>query len=355
MTGHPAAPPDTPAFILLTGALGSGKTTLLGDYLALPDTADTGVIMNDAGAINVDAAVIEAGHRDRPLARLSNGCICCSAGGSLQDAIDELLTVHARSGSGRLRRIVLETSGLAEPGPILRALGQLPQRGFRLRIVSTFDCLAPAAADAVLPHYAAQLAAAQAVVLTKADLLDPAGRPAAGQAVRRFNPLAVQILSDDRRERARLAFADAGYPPAFRPPPGGQAPVGLHPRISVVLAGWMRPVRWPAVCEWLENIAGFCGDRLLRVKGFVTVDDSPQPLLINGVGGTFDTPRRMAAGPVDQPEGLVLILRDMTLDELCAFGNEASRIPPVLSRWTPLGPDRVGRMAGRAPLPRPVA
>lgn len=100
---------------MLTGPLGSGKTTLLSDYLSFADTSDTGVLVNDAGVVNIDGAVIGADHRNLALATLDGGCVCCSLGNDLQEGIDALLLARAERRLGPPRRIILETSGLAEP------------------------------------------------------------------------------------------------------------------------------------------------------------------------------------------------------------------------------------------------
>ena len=140
-----------PEFILLTGSLGSGKTTLLCDYLSLSESTDTGVIVNEAGEINVDGAIVSSGRRDLPMTLLGNGCVCCSLGDDLHAAIDELLTVRRRSGADGFRRIILETSGLAMPGPILRSLMRYDRAEYRLRIVSTLDASDPMMDDAMFP------------------------------------------------------------------------------------------------------------------------------------------------------------------------------------------------------------
>ena len=114
MTGIVGAREVVPEFVLLTGSLGSGKTTLLCDYLSLPESADTGVIVNEAGEINVDGAIVLSGRRDLPMTLLGNGCVCCSLGDDLHSAIDELLAVRHQSDAADFSRIVLETSG----GPI---------------------------------------------------------------------------------------------------------------------------------------------------------------------------------------------------------------------------------------------
>jgi G3E family GTPase len=184
-----------------------GKTTLLCDYLSQPDSADTGVIVNEAGEINVDGAVVSSGRRDLPMTLLGNGCVCCSFGDDLYAAIDELLVVRRQSGAGEFRRIVPETSGLAMPGPILRLLMRYDRAEYRLRIVSTSDALNPETDDVTFPIRSAQLTAAKSIVVTKLDRISVDGIAAAKRVARRFNPAAGLIATVDTQARARSAFA----------------------------------------------------------------------------------------------------------------------------------------------------
>jgi G3E family GTPase len=338
MNGDRSQSGATPEFVLLTGSLGSGKTTLLKDYLSLPDSEDTAVIVNEAGEINIDGAIIVSGRRDLPLALLSNGCVCCSVGNDLHAAIDELVSVRRRTHSAGFRRIVLETSGLALPGPVLRSLMAYGRGEFRIRIVSTLDPLNPMADEALLPIQMAQLTAAQSIVFTKLDLADAAGRSALERTSVGYNPTANRIAIADRHARARAVFAPAQAEPRRRHGLFEAMPATAHPRLQVFLAEWPQPVRWPDLRDWLEDLAGFCGDRLLRVKGLVSVSGVPQPLLIEGIGGVFSEPRRIRLEtPTD--EGVVIIARDISLDELSAFNKSCSAGPPSLrlSRGSPYG------------------
>ena len=141
-------------------------------------------------------------------ATLSDGCICFSRlGNSLQEGIDALLLARAERRLGPLRRIILETSGLAEPGPIVRSLRQVREMDFHLGLVATFDAARSTQGDDFLPHYAAQLAAAQTIVLTKLDTLPPEEWQARANEARRFNPLAARVVFISGEERARAAFA----------------------------------------------------------------------------------------------------------------------------------------------------
>lgn len=327
MMRRPSVRQEQPEFILLTGPLGSGKTTLLSDYLTQGGSPDTGVIINDAGEVNVDGAVIGADHRDLSMATVGDGCICCSMGNSLQDGIDALLQSRADRGLGALRRIILETSGLAEPGPIVRSLRQVRQMSFNLRIVTTFDATQSTVGESFLPHYAAQLAAAQTVVLTKLDAIPAAMWEASANEARRFNPLAGILAEPQRPQRAgkalgadtKGAHAAANLFFADTPQPS---------RITVALARWAPTSSWEGIGEWIENVAGYLGPRLLRLKGLVRPSGFAEPLLINSVGGTFSPPRKILADG-DDKLGLMMILLDVPPAELFEVGGSAT--VPVLT------------------------
>jgi G3E family GTPase len=309
---------DVPDFVLLTGSLGSGKTTLLCDYLSLPESADTGVIVNEAGEINVDGAIVSSGRRDLPMTLLSNGCVCCSLGGDLHSAIDELLAVRRRAGADGFRRIVLETSGLAMPGPILRSLMSYDRVQYRLRIVSTLDVLDPMTDEAMFPIRSAQLTAAKSIVMTKLDRAGSDQIAAAQRLAKDFNPGANYISLVDRHARALTVFA-SGQIDKLAAPSAFQAIASTdHSRLKVFLANWRAPIPWTDLGDWLEDLAGFCGDRLLRVKGLVPVAGVSEPILIDGVGTTFAEPRRMSPSTL-AGQGLVIIARDVDLAELTAF------------------------------------
>lgn len=332
MTGIVGTREVVPEFVLLTGSLGSGKTTLLCDYLSLPESADTGVIVNEAGEINIDGAIVSSARRDLPMTLLGNGCVCCSLGDDLHSAIDELLAVRRQSGAGGFRRIVLETSGLAMPGPILRSLMRYDRAEYRLRIVSTLDALAPMADEVTFPIRSAQLTAARSIVFTKLDRAGTDQVTAAGCVAKQFNPAACRIVVADRTARARAVF-DPMYTETAMPISQFEAIAATdHSRLGVFFAEWPTDVAWGDLTDWLEDLAGLCGDRLLRAKGLVAVAGTPKCLLIDGVGATFAEPRWMELDHSTR-RGIVIIARDIDLAELTALSADYPEdIKPVVKR-----------------------
>ncbi|MBN8754982.1 MULTISPECIES: CobW family GTP-binding protein [Variovorax] len=313
-----SASPAMPApveLVVLTGFLGSGKTTLLSAYLRQPEAADTAVIVNEVGEVDLDGAVISATAAKVPMALLSNGCVCCAMGGDLPGTIAALIEARAEQGLPPLARIVLETTGLARPGPVLRSLGPLAGH-LRAHVVSTFDC-ERGAATLALPEAAAQIAGAQRIVLARQDIAPVGAVDAARTLLARVNPLAELVADAEAGPRARAALA---------PPPARSslsclslAPVDddaqpPHSDIRTALCRFTAPVLRDELGEWLDNLAGLCGERLLRVKGLVSVRGERWPLLVQCVGTLFSPVVPLA---VEAPDSfLVVIVRGMHVDEL---------------------------------------
>jgi G3E family GTPase len=317
-------------FVVLTGFLGSGKTTLLRDFLATPDAAETAVIVNEVGEIGLDGAILAEGIGGLRMAMLANGCVCCMLGSDLATTVGTLIDSYRTP----LRRMVLETSGLSKPGPILRGLASLP---LRVSVVATFDCLRGTEV-AGFEEAAAQWAGAQALVLTKRDLATPAQVQIARATANGLNPVAEIIDCDDRHACIRAAFVPRPSAPIVLPTVAGPS----HPRIAVLLIRWTAKPTWDDVAAWLDNLAGLLGERLLRIKGVVDVAESAQPLLVQSVGTMFSTPRRFAGLP--GASFLVVIARDTSADELAQV---TPALPVAITR---LGtPDPFARRA-MAPL-----
>src|SRR5882762_9541057 len=171
---------------LLTGFLGSGKTTLLNAWLRSPELADAAVIVNEFGEVGIDHALI-ASSSDHTI-ELSTGCLCCTVRGDLVDTLRELEVQRVKGEVRAFDRVVIETTGLADPAPVIQALMTFPvARRFRLRqVVTTVDAAHGARTFEQHPESVKQAAVADEIVVTKTDL-DP---QAAGDLVPRLKRLA---------------------------------------------------------------------------------------------------------------------------------------------------------------------
>ncbi|MFY0480667.1 CobW family GTP-binding protein [Achromobacter marplatensis] len=308
---------------LLCGFLGSGKTTLLVDCLRDPASRDTGVIVNEAGEVGVDGVIVANDSDNVPMTLMANGCVCCSLRSDLVYTLSALLDAPRPDGAGPLQRVILECSGLSRPGPIIASLAdpELAGRGLRLTVVCTDDCARDPDALAELDEAMAQFGAAHRIVLTKTDLLPADALQARAMRAANLNPLAAIIADPDRQRAVQAAFApsqgvaDLAGLAARMLTTGSQA--AAHPRIRVMAARAHADISWTDFSEWLDNLAGLCGDRLLRVKAVVRVNDCAEPILIQSVGTTFSAPQRLTRQP-DAPDAIIVIARDIDAGQIRA-------------------------------------
>ncbi|MDR5835825.1 GTP-binding protein [Caballeronia sp. LZ034LL] len=319
-------------FVVLAGMLGSGKTTLLEALLADDEAAAmTAVIVNEVGAINIDGAVLSESARGIPMATLSNGCVCCSLTDDLVTTIEDLVETRARNGQPAFERIVLECSGLSRPGQVMRSLSPLASMGLRIHILATYDCSRPPLGTEDFDSVSAQLGAAHTIVLTKTDLIGTEQRRLERDHAHRFNPLARVVDADTAAMRAMEAFREVQGATAFdwtAPGFSGNASRALlHPRVRVFCARFRRATEWQQTLDWIEDVSGALGERLLRMKAIVPGPLGEDRVLLQSVGTTFSQPRRLE-GASDM--AAIFIVRDCGLGDFEAFGMDGS------IRWTSL-------------------
>src|SRR5687768_8603064 len=193
---------------VITGFLGSGKTTLLARLLRDPALARTAVIVNEFGEVGLDHLLLEAS--DEEIVLLEGGCLCCKVRGDLVRTAGNLLARRAR-GDADFDRIVIETTGLADPAPILQALMTDREIADALRlesVIATVDCAVGGATLDAHPESVKQAALADRIVLTKADLADSS---ALAERLRRLNPGAPQLVAHHGCVDASRLFDGASY------------------------------------------------------------------------------------------------------------------------------------------------
>ena len=314
---------------VLTGFLGSGKTTLLNRLLRQPDLQGMAVIVNEFGEIGIDHDLIAATHDDTVL--LANGCLCCSVRGDLTEALLRLVERTDRP----LRQVLIETSGLADPAPILRTLMADPlvcQRYALAGVVCTIDAVL--GLDTLAKHAQARVQAAVAdhLFFTKTDLLE-APQPSSELQVdlQSLNVLAQRHL--DRASQIQALYevvrggqvwasrGDAG--PVYRPVVGDQTPGASEPHIDGISSFVVvrdEPLPRDAFFAWLDMLIAARGADMLRVKGLVNLREQvDQPMVIHGVQHLFSPPEFLPAWPSpDRRTRLVFIVRGVertTLDD----------------------------------------
>lgn len=301
-------------FFILTGPLGSGKTALLEHLLyTLEDSTGTAVIVNDAGAVNIDGAVLMDSADGMVIETLSNGCVCCSLGNDLVSTVLSLIETRARMDLPPFERIILECSGLSMPGEVVRAMTGLAHLQMAVSIICTYDCARPPLRQTQIDAVAAQLSAAHTVVLTKIDQVVEQALIDARATVQRINPFAVIIEQESPSVRSQRAFLTSSQRPLDTARPQlKQVIAAAHPRIHVYQALLTDPDPGDAI-DWLENITGYLGEKLLRCKTLICAPE--RDLLMQTVGTAFSAPRVLQKQPGERSVA-IFITQNCDLVEL---------------------------------------
>ena len=294
---------------VITGFLGSGKTTLLSRLLRDPAFERTAVIINEFGAVGLDHLLVESS--DEQILVLEGGCVCCTVRGDLVRTAGELLARRAAGTVAPFERIVIETTGLADPAPILHALMTDRDIAERLRlesVIATVDAAAGAATLDAHPESVKQAALADCIVVTKTDLSDPAASGLA-ERLQALNPRAVKLSALHGAVDATRLF-DAHSDRELR----DEAPSHHHSGISTFYLRREKPLHAVTLGLFLQVVAEHCGARLLRLKGLVDVVDSPgRPAVIHGVQHVFHPPKWLDAWP-DEDHGTRIVVISQGLE-----------------------------------------
>jgi G3E family GTPase len=321
---------------VLTGFLGSGKTTLLGKLLKSPAFARTAVIINEFGEVGLDHDLIETS--DESFVTLQTGCLCCSIRGDLVLTLSDILRRRDEGTVTPFERVVIETSGLADPAPILHAVmsdDALAERLTLSGVVTTVDAVHGAATLAQQPESIKQVAVADRLVLTKTDLVDKT--PAAlTDRLKALNPSApVLPAAFGEIDPARL-FDARIWDPSGRLEPESEHHAHHHDDHIVCFALIRdQPIPAVALTLFLEVLAEHCGADLLRLKGIVAIAESTErPAVIHGVQHMFHAPAFLERWPSDDRRSrLVFIARDLPrefaealLDAIEAEVRETARL-----------------------------
>ena len=292
-------------FSILTGGLGSGKTTLLARLLRHPGMARTGVVVNEFGEIGLDAALL--GHAEDHTVVLAGGCVCCAA---TADFVSAARTLEARAGS--LARVVIETSGLADPVPILHALAVDPHLAAGYvpgSVIATVDALQGERELGRNKLAVRQVAVADRVILTKSDIAAPRAVTRLRQRLQDINPAAEVLVVNHGDATPEQVFGLLPDHPCPLPAEAHAHHHGPGPRAFCLTRE--DAVDWQTFGPALEQLVAALGDRLLRVKGLVQVAGSDQPLVVQGVRGFLHPPVPLAACPsVDRRSRIVFIIED---------------------------------------------
>jgi G3E family GTPase len=320
---------------LLTGFLGSGKTTLLNYLVRQPALSDCAVLVNEVGEIGLDHHLVRSAKPDVVL--IEGGCLCCTVRGELGDTLRDLLFKRGRDGIPKFNRVLIETTGLADPAPILQALLADPivAQHYRLDgVITTVDgVLGMGELDR---HFESvkQAAVADRIVLTKSDAAPLPNLERLEARLRELNPAAPIYRSELGRvdpevllnaglfdpsrkipDVARWLAASAYRPVSRASVLGGAAAEATRSHDAQVRSFTMsfdEPIRWAGLVAALEMLLSFRGEDLLRVKGILNLEGQSQPVVLHSVQTVIYPLAKLEAWPDDDRRTrLVFIVRDI--------------------------------------------
>lgn len=318
---------------LLTGFLGSGKTTLLQKLLAHPQLRDTAVLVNEIGAIGLDHELLYSAAEAVVL--MDRGCLCCALRSDLAEQLDDLYTRRMRKEVPQFARVVIETTGLADPAPILQTLATERTIAALYRLESVVTTVDGQLGEAELDEHfesVKQAAVADRLVITKVDLVDAGSIARLAARLRALNPAAPILhaangaidpaalldldagaLGDRAPARARSLALDRYRPVTTAGADTFAATRGVHDtRIRSFAIVYDRPVSGKALWAGLERLIDTEGDKLLRVKGIVDVIGQPHPRVIHIVQHVLYPVTSLPDWPDrDRRTRLVFIVRDL--------------------------------------------
>jgi G3E family GTPase len=363
MTNTQTAAEERIPVTVLTGFLGSGKTTLLNKLLRRPELADTAVIINEFGEIGLDHLLVEKSTEDG-MVTLNSGCLCCTVRGDLVRTMSELFLKRTKGEVTPFKRMVVETTGLADPAPILHTLMTDPLLASRYRldgVVTTVDGVNGAASLDNHEEAVKQAAVADRLLLTKSDIADAPKLSELKGRLHQLNPGAPfhaitggeidpnEILNaglynpetksaDVKRWLHEEAYAEGhehGHGHHHHHGHGHGDDHGHHhegagadqdphnvnrhdDRIRAFCMTFDEPMSWSTVAAAFDALVTYRGPDLLRMKGILNVKDTDKPVVIHGVQHVFHPPATLDAWPEgdDRKSRVVFITRDIAEDTI---------------------------------------
>ncbi|KND59596.1 putative metal chaperone, involved in Zn homeostasis, GTPase [Candidatus Burkholderia verschuerenii] len=335
---------------LLTGFLGSGKTTILNHLVQQSELADALVIINEFAAIPLDHQLV-AHSTDNVVMEMNSGCLCCTIRGDLITTLRDIHWRFSRGGQRQFDRVLIETTGLADPAPIIHTLMTQAEVATRYRldgIVTALDLATGSGMLDVHPEAIRQVAMADVLLLTKGDLITPRQRSALERRLDSINPAAPRLdvpngvvapdgllnlgffstdgkTPDVKRWLREEAYADthtAGVEHDGHDHSEDHS--GLHhghdthdvnrhdDHIRAFCFSLNEPIPEVVLAAWLETLLRFAGSNILRVKGILNVEGHDRPYVIQGVQHIFHPPMSLPAWPDDDHRSRVIfITRDV--------------------------------------------
>jgi G3E family GTPase len=294
---------------VITGFLGAGKTTLLKRFLATPQGQGTAMVVNEFGASGIDDAPVRASADETVL--LGNGCLCCIARSDLQQALRRIVVERQRGELPDFKRIVIETSGLADPSPVLqtfatdRALGEV----FHVEaLLTAVDAVTGADTLAWSAETRKQVILADRLVVTKTDIAGEGAADRLATQLRALNP-GAEILQAVNGELDPTRLTEA----ADNPRNVFVAEAAHSDGVGSFVLTFDRPLPWPAFAKAMDTLMALRGPDLLRAKGFLAVEGCRGPVVVQFVQHLAHPPAELAAWPDDDRQSrIVFITRNIS-------------------------------------------
>ena len=370
----PAAPI---AVSLITGFLGSGKTTLLNHLLAHPRMEETAVLINEFGEIGLDHLMVK--ELDEDVVLLKSGCICCTVQGELVDGMRELYLKRVAGTLPRFTRVVIETTGLADPLPIVSCLMRDPlfKHAYGLdSLITTVDGIHGRSQLERHREAVRQAAVADRILITKSDLSEASEIRALRSKLKELNPGADEFTVKHGKVEPAMLFGANAVDPANKllnaqarleredhdsriEYPGaahghdhhhhGHEDIDVNRHDEHIASFCIildEPIEWTVLKAWYEELAEKHGDRVLRVKGIVSVRGEAEPFAVHCVQSTQHAPARLPSWPdEDRRSRIVFITQDLGREEV----ERSLDRHRAEARHGPDAPPRPNRNDGAAP------
>jgi G3E family GTPase len=294
---------------VLTGFLGAGKTTLLRRFLATPEGEGTAVVINEFGSVGIDDALLRASSDDVTL--LGNGCLCCNTRSDLQNALRNLVAERAQGRLPQFRRIVIETSGLADPGPILQTFATDRALGSEFHVEAVIALIEAVSGLQTLGWSAEarkQVILADRLVVSKTDLAKPQAVKRLKARLAALNPHAAVHTAIEGSLDPRYLLESDMRSSAAEAASGFVAEAEHSDGISSFVIREDAPLPWDAFARGVETLIALRGSDLLRVKGLLNVVGCRGPVVVHVVQHLAHPPVELAAWPDEDRATRVLFI-----------------------------------------------
>ncbi len=312
---------------ILTGFLGSGKTTVLRRILEAEAFGDSAVLINEFGEVGLDHILV--GEIAPDVVLLNSGCLCCTLRGELRDALSSLLTSRIRGEIPPFKRVIVETTGIAQPSLILSTVFADPQIRHHYTVgdvVTTVDAMHAPLQSRTEPVWLDQVAAADDLLITKTDCIDASAGAEIAGLLERANPAASRLYPDSPEVLglfSRTGGSGDGAGTRQKRFSGiALAPLDPHAEPHYTSVATVRivekaPIDWEAFGVWLSMLLHAHGNDILRVKGLLHIAESEGPVVIQGVQHVIHPPEHLSSWEgLEKATDLVFIMRGLDPDAI---------------------------------------